>query len=93
MADAQGLSYYGEATITQRLHLSIGEPDAARRQLIDLDLIAHRAPLYQVLALPGTTAAARTTASAPAPAVHDNAGPVSLALLLQQMESRRRGGL
>ncbi|MBK8107097.1 MAG: hypothetical protein IPK42_16545 [Betaproteobacteria bacterium] len=29
---------------------------AARQQLIDLDLIAYRAPLYQVLALPGTVA-------------------------------------
>lgn len=93
VADAQGLSYYGDTTITQRLHLSTGELEAARRQLIDLDLIAHRAPLYQVLALPGTTAAARTTSSAQAPAARDSAGPVSLALLLQQMESRRRGGL
>lgn len=93
VADAPGLSYYGQATITQRLHLSTDELDSARRQLVDLDLIAYQAPLYQVLALPGTTAAARTTSSVPAPAARDSIGPVSLAQLLEQMESRRRAGL
>jgi len=93
VADAQGLSYYGDATITRRLHLSADELHATRRQLIELDLIAYRAPLYQVLALPGTTVAARTTSSAPAPAARDSGGPVSLAQLLEQMERRRRAGL
>jgi hypothetical protein len=51
VADAQGLSYYGAATLMQRLHLSTEALEAARAQLIELDLIAYRAPLYQVLAL------------------------------------------
>ena len=89
VADAQGLSYYGGPTLAQRLHLSIDELDAARRQLIDLDLIAYRAPLYQVLALPGTTVVPRTPPSVPAPAAVDTGGPVSLAELLQQLEHRR----
>ena len=91
VADAQGLSYYGAATLAGRLHQSAQEFAAAREQLIALDLIAYRAPLYQVLALPGTVAAPR-----PAPHVQagsPNAGePVSLASLLRQME-QRRGGL
>ena len=41
VADAQGLSYYGGTTLMQRLHLSIEELGAARRQLIDLDLVAY----------------------------------------------------
>ena len=93
VADAQGLSYYGGATLTQRLHLSTEQLDAARQQLIDLDLIAYRAPLYQVVALPGTTVASRATPSAlaPAPAGDTTGGPVSLAQLLEQMERRRAG--
>ena len=57
-----------------------------RQQLIELDLIAYRSPLYQVLALPGTVAAPR-----PAPRVQTAAGgqSVSLATLLQQAQQRR----
>ena len=47
----------------QRLHLSPEELGAARQQLIDLDLIAYQAPLYQVLAIAGTTAAPRTAST------------------------------
>ena len=53
VADAQGLSYYGESTLTARLHVSSEELVAARTQLIKIELIAYQAPLYQVLALPG----------------------------------------
>ena len=40
VADAQGLSYYGSATLAKRLHLSAEELSAARSQLIEIDLIA-----------------------------------------------------
>lgn len=93
VADAQGLSYYGSASLMQRLHLSTEELGAARQQLIDLELLAYEAPLYQVLAIAGTPAAPRTAstspAPAPAPAAGDTAGPVSLAQLLEQLEQRR----
>jgi hypothetical protein len=96
VADAQGLSYYGSASLMQRLHLSTEELDAARQQLIDLDLVAYQAPLYQVLAIPGTTAAPRAAqpaspapAPAPAPMSRDAGGPMSLARLLGQLEHRR----
>ena len=86
VSDAQGLSYYGAATLARRLRLSEEDLDSARRQLIDLDLIAYRAPLYQVLALPGTVAAPRPAPRAPGVA---GGGPVSLATLLQQAQHRR----
>jgi hypothetical protein len=54
VADAHGLSYYGESTLGTRLHLSHEELVAARAQLIAIELLAYQAPLYQVLALPGT---------------------------------------
>ena len=98
VSDAQGLSYYGAATLARRLHLSEEQFAAARQQLIDLDLIAYRSPLYQVLALPGTVAAPRPAPRAPAitsattsAATGANTGgqAVSLAELLQQAQARR----
>lgn len=56
VADAQGMSYYGGATLAQRLRLKPEELVGARAQLTALGLIAYEAPLYQVLALSGTPA-------------------------------------
>ena len=90
VSDAQGLSYYGAATLARRLHLSDEQFAASRQQLIDLELIAYRAPLYQVLALPGTVAATRPAPHAPATTGANTGGqPVSLATLLQQAQARR----
>jgi hypothetical protein len=89
VADAQGLSYYGSSSLMQRLHLNTEQLGAARQQLIELELIAYEAPLYQVLAIRGTTAASRTASSPPARAAVDSAAPVSLAQLLGQLEHRR----
>ena len=91
VADAQGLSYYGASTLATRLHLSSEELVAARAQLIKIELIAYQAPLYQVLALPGTRVAPRTAPSVPAqaPVRETGAGLVSMAQLLDQMERSR----
>ena len=87
MSDAQGLSYYGAPTLARRLRLSDEQFAAARQQLIELELIAYRSPLYQVLALPGTVAAApRPAPRKPAAAAGQ---PVSLAMLLQLAQARR----
>ena len=51
VADAEGLSFYGASTLAARLQLRDDEFAAARLQLIALELIAYRAPLFQVLAL------------------------------------------
>jgi len=85
VADAQGLSYYGASTIAGRLHLSLDELDTARRQLIDLDLLAHQPPLYQVLSLTQVQVvprALRPPAQPPRPR-QTSAAPVSLAQLLE----------
>lgn len=89
VSDAQGLSYYGASTLAPRLHLSTEELGAARAQLIELELIAYQAPLYQVLALPGTAPRRPPSMPAQAPVRASSAGPVSLAQLLEQMERRR----
>jgi len=93
VSDAQGLSYYGAPTLARRLRLSDEQFAAARQQLIDLELIAYRSPLYQVLAMPGTVAAPVPDAAAPrAPGIagaRTGGQPVSLATLLQQAQHRR----
>jgi hypothetical protein len=90
VSDAQGLSYYGASTLTQRLRMSDEQFAAARQQLIELDLIAYRSPLYQVLALPGTVAAPRAPAITGTTTGANTGGqPVSLATLLQQAQARR----
>lgn len=84
VADAQGLSYYGGATLAARLHLSPDELTMARARLIELDLIAYQAPLYQVLAIAGTQPRALPSArSMPIQTVRTHTGPVSLAQLLE----------
>ena len=51
VADAQGLSYYSDNTLTQWLSLERDALHQARQQLLHLGLIAFEKPLYQVLAL------------------------------------------
>ena len=51
VGDAQGLSYYADASITHRLSMDEARLKAARNNLIAADLIAFTPPLYQVLSL------------------------------------------
>ena len=51
VADAQGLSYYGEASLTRMLSMPPARLLQARADLVRLDLIAYERPLYQVLSL------------------------------------------
>ena len=51
VADAQGLSYYADASLGQRLSLTGAELHQARQTLITRGLVAYQRPLYQVLAL------------------------------------------
>ncbi len=94
-ADAQGLSYYGGATLVKRLHLSESDLHVARLQLIERDLVAYQAPLYQVLslgqALPCRPPRRPPGMSTPPPRPrHSSAAPVSLAQLIEMERSRAR---
>jgi hypothetical protein len=51
VADAQGLSYYGEASLARLLSMPVPRLTQARATLLRLDLIAYERPLYQVLSL------------------------------------------
>lgn len=52
VADAQGLSYYSEATLSRLLRMDPLQLADCRRQLVEADLVVYQKPLYQVLALP-----------------------------------------
>ena len=51
VADARGLSYYSDRTLSQRLAINGHDLPEARRELVRCDLIAYQKPLYQVLSL------------------------------------------
>lgn len=51
VADAQGLSYYADASVSKRLSMPPERLGAARADLVRRGLIAYEPPLYQVLAL------------------------------------------
>jgi len=51
VGDAQGVSYYGEATLQKRLSMDSASLTEARNDLIRQQLVAFKKPVYQVLAL------------------------------------------
>ena len=52
VADAQGLSYYSDATLSRLLKMEAVPLARCRQQLVAADLVAYQKPLYPVLALP-----------------------------------------
>lgn len=69
VADAEGLSYYSDASAGALLACSGSELRAARAELVAAGLIAYQSPFYQVLSLEPKTAAA--VATAPEPRIGD----------------------
>jgi hypothetical protein len=61
VADAQGLSYYSDASLSRLLKLDPLQLAHARQQLVAADLVVYQKPLAQVLALPVAAVAAATT--------------------------------
>ena len=52
VSDQHGLSYYSDTTLALRLRVSEAAILEAREELVTYDLVAHQAPLTQVLSLP-----------------------------------------
>ena len=71
VADAQGLSYYSDASLMRRLKMDPLALSASRQQLIAAGLIAYEKPFYQVLSLE--------------PADVPRSGPISVGELLKAM--------
>ena len=51
VADADGLSYYSDASLMRRLKMDSLGLSASRQQLVQAGLIAYEKPLYQILSL------------------------------------------
>ncbi len=51
VADAQGLSYYSDASLMRRLKMDALTLSASRQQLVQAGLVAYEKPFYQVLSL------------------------------------------
>lgn len=51
VADAEGLSYYSDGSISRMLPLDVLALQRARQELLAAQLIAYQKPLYQVLSL------------------------------------------
>lgn len=62
VSDSYGLSYYGNAAVCRFLNMTLCQLEHYRQILIDEDLIAFEAPLYQVLELPNRPADKTTAA-------------------------------
>ena len=52
VADAQGISYYSDGSLSRLLQIEPLRLAQARSQLAQADLVAYQKPLYQVLSLP-----------------------------------------
>lgn len=63
VADAQGLSYYSDTTLSRLLQLEPEHLACCREQLVRAELVAYQKPLYQVLELPAPQAAVAPSAS------------------------------
>ena len=81
VADAQGLSFYSERSLCQRLSMTPAVLRQARQALIACALVAYQSPLYQVLALDGD---ARQPAAALSPLSGDDE-PVDLKAVFKQI--------
>jgi hypothetical protein len=81
VADAQGLSFYSERSLCQRLSMTPAGLRQARQALSTLALVAYEHPLYQVLALDGD---ARQPAAALSP-LSGNDEPVDIKAVFKQI--------
>src|SRR5712691_338961 len=81
VADAQGLSFYSEQSLCQRLSMAPAVIRQARQALIACALVAYQHPLYQVLALDRDVM--RPAAARPTPAGDEE--PVDLKAVFKQI--------
>ncbi|MDQ3623937.1 MAG: hypothetical protein M3463_15860 [Verrucomicrobiota bacterium] len=81
VADAQGASYYSDASAARLLSLCPADLRAARAQLLAAGLIAYQAPFYQVLSLEPE----QEPPLAAAPPAPRTGQTLSLAEILRQM--------
>lgn len=94
VADADGLSFYGDGAIAKLLGWSEAQLQQARAGLVRADLVAFQAPLYQVLSLDAAPTSTPTPAEPPAPQpvsrARARAELRALGAILRQAQEARR---
>ena len=80
VADAQGLSYYADQSVAQRLRISAEAVSAGRTELLRAGLLAYEPPLIQVLSLDGRPGNAKASGSSSS--ARDERGKTEDAVLL-----------
>jgi hypothetical protein len=83
VAAAQGLSFYSDQALCQRLSMTSAVLSQARQALIACTLVAYQRPLYQVLALDRD--ALRPSAERPPLSLPDDDAPVDLTAVFKQI--------
>ncbi len=83
VADAEGLSYYSNEAVCRLLCMESAVLSRVRRELKDVELIAYKRPLYQVLSLD------RPIESLPSPRNSGNRGE---AVSIREVFARIAGG-
>lgn len=78
VADAQGASYYADASAAKILSFGSAQLRSARAELMAAGLIAWHAPFYQVLSLDPGHGSAALTPHALTPAASPAAGPLEV---------------
>jgi len=81
VADRQGLSYYSDRSICSLLKIDVADLEPARSHLVDLGLVAHEPPLYQVLDLSSAKQHRR-----------QQSHPLSIAEVLREVARNRDAG-
>ena len=91
VADAEGLSFFADPTISRKLKLNSEELSQARARLLSAALILYEYPLYQVLPLPSEARECRAVPSSPSRSSRGG-DPVSVRELLKVVmtEARQR---
>lgn len=74
VADAQGLSWYGDQSTARHLSMDEGRLQRARGDLVRAGLLAYASPLYQVMSLGDTVSP--PPSPPPSPAAGDLSAPV-----------------
>jgi hypothetical protein len=83
VADADGLSYYSDEAVCRLLCMESAVLCRVRRELKDVELIAYKRPLYQVLSLDGPVE------SLPSPRISGSRGE---AVSIREVFARLAGG-
>ena len=82
VCDAEGLSYYAERSLGERLNMSAEALRKARSELLNAGLLAYKQPLYQVLSLDSS----RPVERRPCPRPRQGAAePAAIGAVLQQL--------